>query len=106
MSTNERSEIGGEQTTGAARRDDCLDGDRAGQFAVLFASHTVGNDPQIYFLSHSEGVFIVLPYPAYVGLGSDVNAEMAAVVHANSLSCILYSVPVVSARRQRSMPGL
>jgi hypothetical protein len=31
---------------------------------------------------------------------------MAAVVHANSLSCILYSIPVVSARRQRSMPGL
>lgn len=61
---------------------------------------------KFYFLSHSEGVFIVLPYPAYVGLGSDFNAEMAAVVHANSLSCILYSIPVVSARRQRSMPGL
>jgi len=79
-----------------ARRDDCLDGDRTGQLAVLFASHTVGNDPQICFFSHSEGVFIVLSYPAYVGLGSDVNAKMAAVGHANSLSCILYSVPVLS----------
>jgi hypothetical protein len=63
---------------------------------VLFASHTVGNDPQIYFLSHSECVFIVLSYAAYVGLGSDVNAELAAVVHANSLSCTQFSVPVVS----------
>jgi hypothetical protein len=62
---------------------------------VPFASHAVGNDPQIYFLSHSESVFIVLSHPAYVGLASDVNAELAAVVHANSLGSILYSVPVV-----------
>jgi hypothetical protein len=62
---------------------------------VPLASHAVGNDPQIYFLSHSEAVFIVLSNPAYVGFGADINAELAAVVHANSLSCILYSVPVV-----------
>jgi hypothetical protein len=73
-----------------ARRDYCLDGDGTGQFAMVLATHTIGNDPQIYFLSHSERVFVVLAYPAYVGRGSDVDAELRHVGHANSLSYILF----------------
>jgi hypothetical protein len=71
-----------------ARRDYCLDGDGTGQFAVVLATDTIGNDPQIYFLSHGESVFVVVAYPAYVGPGSDVNAELDPVDHA-TLSVIV-----------------
>ena len=57
---------------------------------MALATDAIGNDPQIYFLSHSESVFVVLAYSAYVGPGSDVNAELDPVGHANSLSYILF----------------